>query len=246
MRCVNRQSRALPAAIQTAGHSLAYTQLPADVSASADKTTLWNVFGANVLIGVVVTDSASGSKIPAGWYPDPDDETLNRWWNGLGWTEHRSSLAEVTAQADAAAERLATAAAGLDSAKDAAVDEFRAAAAKLTNESRSLVNGATSGSSGIGSPSRTASSGTSSIGIASNSTGSAGFGTTTYSSTSAPRTSATAPRASGGGHDFARSRTPHRVPEITQPKNTFGKSLAAFSFIAIVAGLGLIVGLLVN
>jgi len=195
-----------------------------------------------------VSDNAVKSKIPAGWYPDPDDETLNRWWDGLAWTDHRSALAEVTAQADAAAERLANAANDLEDAKDAAVDEFRAAATKLTNDSRSLV-----GSSSTGSTSSASSIGrsTSSIGLgtvnsSSTGTGSSGYGTTSFSSTSAARTTATAPRVSSSSHNFSSPRSVHRVPEITQPKNTFGKTLAAFSFITIVVGLGIIVGVLIT
>ena len=26
---------------------------------------------------------------PAGWYPDPDDASVQRWWSGTEWTEHR-------------------------------------------------------------------------------------------------------------------------------------------------------------
>ncbi len=27
---------------------------------------------------------------PAGWYPDPDDASVQRWWSGTEWTDHRS------------------------------------------------------------------------------------------------------------------------------------------------------------
>jgi hypothetical protein len=27
---------------------------------------------------------------PAGWYADPEDDTLYRWWDSLGWTTHTS------------------------------------------------------------------------------------------------------------------------------------------------------------
>ncbi|MBX3309228.1 MAG: DUF2510 domain-containing protein [Cryobacterium sp.] len=29
---------------------------------------------------------------PAGWYPDPDDATKSRWWDGARWTEDRAPL----------------------------------------------------------------------------------------------------------------------------------------------------------
>lgn len=32
------------------------------------------------------------STTPAGWYPAPNEEGLARWWDGNGWTEHRSPL----------------------------------------------------------------------------------------------------------------------------------------------------------
>jgi hypothetical protein len=28
---------------------------------------------------------------PAGWYSNPSDETTQRWWNGIAWTEHVSA-----------------------------------------------------------------------------------------------------------------------------------------------------------
>lgn len=37
-------------------------------------------------------------SIPAAWYPDPDNSSLLRWWDGSAWTEHRHPLpaSEVT------------------------------------------------------------------------------------------------------------------------------------------------------
>ena len=29
------------------------------------------------------------SAVPEGWYPDPDDDSQYRYWNGSAWTEHR-------------------------------------------------------------------------------------------------------------------------------------------------------------
>lgn len=33
---------------------------------------------------------------PAGWHPDPDDSSQQRYWDGAAWTEHRSPGAEGT------------------------------------------------------------------------------------------------------------------------------------------------------
>jgi Protein of unknown function (DUF2510) len=30
-------------------------------------------------------------RIPAGWYPDRDDRSRRRWWNGVEWTEYYSA-----------------------------------------------------------------------------------------------------------------------------------------------------------
>ncbi len=47
----------------------------------------------------------------AGWYPDPDNESRNRWWNGIAWTDNRTpARAPATAPAPAPAAQLATAA----------------------------------------------------------------------------------------------------------------------------------------
>lgn len=41
-----------------------------------------------------MTDSA---QPVAGWYPDPENATAERWWDGTGWTDHRrpSTVAPV-------------------------------------------------------------------------------------------------------------------------------------------------------
>jgi hypothetical protein len=33
-------------------------------------------------------------RIPAGWYPDRDDRSRRRWWNGKEWTEYYSANPE--------------------------------------------------------------------------------------------------------------------------------------------------------
>jgi hypothetical protein len=35
-------------------------------------------------------------RIPAGWYPDRDDRSRRRWWNGAEWTEYYSANPEHT------------------------------------------------------------------------------------------------------------------------------------------------------
>ncbi|HEX4057837.1 MAG TPA: DUF2510 domain-containing protein [Galbitalea sp.] len=35
-------------------------------------------------------------RIPAGWYPDRDDRSRRRWWNGKEWTEYYSANPEPT------------------------------------------------------------------------------------------------------------------------------------------------------
>jgi hypothetical protein len=34
-----------------------------------------------------------GGSPAAGWYPDPEDATCQRYWDGGAWTEHRAPLA---------------------------------------------------------------------------------------------------------------------------------------------------------
>jgi Protein of unknown function (DUF2510) len=41
-------------------------------------------------------------RIPAGWYPDREDRSRRRWWNGIEWTDYYS------ANPDAQAPRLQT------------------------------------------------------------------------------------------------------------------------------------------
>ena len=30
-------------------------------------------------------------RIPAGWYPDREDRSRRRWWNGVEWTDYYSA-----------------------------------------------------------------------------------------------------------------------------------------------------------
>jgi hypothetical protein len=39
-----------------------------------------------------MTDTQGQSALPAAWYPDPDDATRVRWWDGAAWTNHTNEL----------------------------------------------------------------------------------------------------------------------------------------------------------
>jgi hypothetical protein len=38
-------------------------------------------------------------RIPAGWYPDRDDRSRRRWWNGVEWTDYYSANPDQKAPA---------------------------------------------------------------------------------------------------------------------------------------------------
>ena len=44
--------------------------------------------------------SEDANQIPAGWYPDPDEFEVERYWNGRTWTEKVRSLPSVAARGD--------------------------------------------------------------------------------------------------------------------------------------------------
>ena len=43
----------------------------------------------------------SDKTTPAGWYPDPDDSSQQRYWNGSQWTDSRAPRAETAASSGA-------------------------------------------------------------------------------------------------------------------------------------------------
>ena len=46
-----------------------------------------------------VTDTPPAtSSIPAGWYPNPQNPTQQRWWDGTQWTDHVSAPAPASPQ----------------------------------------------------------------------------------------------------------------------------------------------------
>jgi hypothetical protein len=40
---------------------------------------------------IVAVTADIAHRIPAGWYPDRDDHSRRRWWNGVEWTEYYSA-----------------------------------------------------------------------------------------------------------------------------------------------------------
>jgi hypothetical protein len=44
-----------------------------------------------------VAETPAAPVIPPGWYPDYHDATIQRWWDGRGWTAHTAPLAGAAA-----------------------------------------------------------------------------------------------------------------------------------------------------
>ncbi len=42
---------------------------------------------------------STATNVPPGWYPDPTDASWQRWWDGVGWTEHAAPTTSGSAQA---------------------------------------------------------------------------------------------------------------------------------------------------
>jgi Protein of unknown function (DUF2510) len=36
----------------------------------------------------IAVSASVAHRRPAGWYPDEDEPTLRRWWDGVAWTEY--------------------------------------------------------------------------------------------------------------------------------------------------------------
>jgi Protein of unknown function (DUF2510) len=60
---------------------------------------------------------------PAGWYVDPDDGALQRFWDGTRWTSHRMPLSAAVLAEDAPPELVAPAAPPATLAQDPAASE---------------------------------------------------------------------------------------------------------------------------
>ena len=50
-------------------------------------------------MGTVAVTADIAHRIPAGWYPDRDDRSRRRWWNGAEWTEYYSANPDTQAPA---------------------------------------------------------------------------------------------------------------------------------------------------
>jgi len=164
------------------------------------------------------------SSVPSGWYPDPNNSAINRWWSGSEWTRDVSPRENVgKAVADAA-------------------KSVETRADSLAAEARSTTGAATrSASDAFENPvatvrARTASSATSTATVArpANPANSAASYAASSARPSAPAAPFRAP---------ARSRP---APEIMQPPYAFNRTMSTFALIAVIVGLGLIAGLLLG
>jgi hypothetical protein len=44
------------------------------------------------VVGAMAGTVNVAHHIPAGWYPDRDDRSRRRWWDGTGWTDYYSAM----------------------------------------------------------------------------------------------------------------------------------------------------------
>ena len=47
---------------------------------------LWRVGNNRTTVNVTAPSAMIVGTVPAGWYPDMNDSTLQRWWSGTEWT----------------------------------------------------------------------------------------------------------------------------------------------------------------
>ena len=186
-------------------------------------------------IGVVVAANAGKSSVPSGWYPDPNNSAINRWWSGSEWTKDvspREIVQEVVSRADdtvraATSTAQSTAQSTATRATSLASDTRTTGSSIGTRNTASSISGARASAVSRPAVSRPAASTT----VAPNSAAS-------YAASSARPTSPAAPF-----RDPARGRP---APEIMQPPYAFNRTMSTFALIVVVVGLGLIAGLLLN
>jgi len=166
---------------------------------------------------VLVSGNAGKSTVQAGWYPDPDDATLNRWWDGSAWTNHRSTLAAIQARADAAAK----------SARSKVSDTTASVASRVEAVSVPITSSPIYDSISTSARSTSASSTSSSV----------------RSAIAAPRDSSSQ-RPVSASRTFGAPKEHKKLPEISQPSNAGYTTAAVFAIISVIVGAGIIVGLL--
>ena len=58
--------------------------------AAAEVAGKWKNWSAK-LSAPAQRDMQSSARHPAGWYPDPEGASLQRWWDGSSWTDKTRS-----------------------------------------------------------------------------------------------------------------------------------------------------------
>ena len=174
---------------------------------------------------MVVAANAGKSSVPSGWYPDPNNSSINRWWSGSEWTKDVSPREVATEVARNTDDALRAATARAENATRAAATR----ASSIADENR----GQRASSSSIAA--RTAATRPAAARPASSTTPNSAA---SYAASSARPSSPAAPF-----RDPARGRP---APEIMQPPYAFNRTMSTFALIGVIVGLGLIAGLLLN
>lgn len=164
------------------------------------------------------------SSVPSGWYPDPNNSAINRWWSGSEWTRDVSPRETLGNVAEVSAKKVATRADSLAAeARSSAGTATRSASDAFENPvatARAQMTGTATSTATVARPATPANSAAS------------------YAASSARPSAPAAPFRAP-----ARSRP---APEIMQPPYAFNRTMSTFALIAVIVGLGLIAGLLLG